>query len=570
MALPQHFMDELRRRVSLSDVIGKRVVLKKQGNRRTGLCPFHNEKTPSFHVRDDEGYYHCFGCGASGDAITFLREKEGMTFMDAVRTLAEQAGLDVPDTGPRDPEASAKRDKAFAILDDAARYYQSSLAEADNPAAGYLARRGVGAEEIKTFRLGYAPRQGFIQAMTAFGHDAEPMLEAGLTRRSDRDQSIYPYFRHRLIFPICDSRGKVIAFGGRALDDDQQPKYLNSAESPLFQKKAVLYGAHLARAGVKNGLPLLVTEGYMDVIAVHASGLAAAVAPLGTALTEDQISLLWRMDEQPILCFDGDRAGKAAALKALIRALPLLEPGKTLRLMLLPPGQDPDDVLRQHGRDGFSELLGKTISFLDALWGGMAEGVDLADPASRAGFWQDIRNHVRQIGHPQMRAALGDEVESRIAAMRAASRGRSGYAAMPSMHQVSRPKMVPESRARLILAILIEHPELIPEYYEQVGMLSFQNEKMEKIRQIVINAIIKTTNLDVASFRHHLNEFGFGEIRGVTLLDGMEKRLRFDPAEIPVEVARSRLSEVIKLEARSAQAIQSRHHRRHPGDTSTG
>jgi DNA primase len=570
MALPQHFMDELRRSIKLSDIVGKRAELKKQGNRHLGLCPFHNEKTPSFHVRDDEGYYHCFGCGVSGDAITFLREKEGMGFMDAVRTLAELAGLEVPSTGPHDPEAGAKRDKAYAILDDAARYFQSTLTEGDNPARRYLAGRGVDETAIETHRLGYAPRGGLIPALGKLGHDEEQMLEAGLVRKSERDGSVYPYFRDRLIFPIFDSRGKVIAFGGRALDDEQQPKYLNSAESPLFHKKAVLYGAHLARAAVKDKLPLLITEGYMDVIAVQASGLAAAVAPLGTALTEDQISLLWRMDEQPVLCFDGDGAGRAAALKALLRAVPQLEPGKTLRLMLLPAGQDPDDVLRQQGRDSFKALLGNTISLLDALWDGLAENIDLTDPASRAGFWQEVRGHIRQIGHPQMRAALGDEVESRIAAMRSAVRGRGGHAPFKSMRQVSRPRVVPEPRARLILAILIEHPELIAEYYEQIGMLSFQNEKMEKIRQIVINAILKTTNLDDAAFMHHLEEFGFGEIRGGTLLDGMERRLTFDPAEIPVEEARSRLSEVIKLEARTAQATTLRRNLRHPEDTSTG
>lgn len=570
MSLPQNFMDELRRRVTLSEVIGKRVVLKKKGNRWTGLCPFHNEKTPSFHVRDDEGYYHCFGCGASGDAITFLREKEGMGFMDAVRTLADIAGVTVPDTGPQDPEASAKRDKSLAVLDDAARYFQSSFADGQNPARHYLEQRGLDQEAITLFRIGYAPRQGMIDAVKRFGHDQDALLDSGLARRSDRDQSVYAYFRHRLIFPIQDSRGRVIAFGGRALDDDQQPKYLNSAESPLFQKKAVLYGAHLARAAVKNGLPLLVTEGYMDVIAVHMSGLAAAVAPLGTALTEDQISLLWRMDEQPVLCFDGDRAGRGAALKALIRALPLLEPGKTLRLMLLPPGQDPDDVLRQHGREAFSSMLDQSLSFLDALWAGVIEDLDLTDPAVRAGFWQDMRNHIRQIAHPQMRAALGDEVEHRIAAMRAASRGPGDYAAFGQHQRTSRPKMVPEPRARLILALLIEHPILIGEFYEQIGMLTFHHDKMEKIRQIVINAVSVTADLDDAAFRHHLNEFGFGDLKGDTLLEGMERRITFNPSEIPVEVARQRLSEVVKLEARSAQATMLRQNTARAGDTSTG
>ena len=558
MSLPPHFLDELRRRTSLSQVISRHVKLSKKGDRHTGLCPFHNEKTPSFHVRDGEGYYHCFGCGASGDAISFLREKEGLGFMDAVRQLADQAGMVVPQSKPQDPELAAKRDKSMVILDETARQYQSALLQNNNPAAAYLKNRGIDQSAIETFRLGYAPRSGLQDTLARFGHSADEIVESGLIRISDRDQSRYQFFRHRLMFPITDNRGQVIAFGGRALDDDQQPKYLNSAESPMFQKKHTLYGMALARVAVRQGLPLVVAEGYMDVIAIHQSGLAAAVAPLGTALTEDQIKLLWRMDDQPILCFDGDHAGKAAALKALIRSLPLLEPGKTLRLALLPVGVDPDDLIKTQGRDAFGQLLRETVSWMDGLWDGTAQQYNLDEPSQRAAFWQDIRGYVREISNGQMRASIGDEVERRIGAMRQMVRdygqSKSGNASFGSGYNrglgaTRRPSPMAGAREKLILALLLDHPKLMLDFYEQVSVLHFHDEKMEKLRQTVINVISGHSDLDVDGLRHHLSEYGYKEITGSALLKGMESRIRFDPSSLNIDEARKRLSEVIRLEA---------------------
>ena len=557
MALPQHFMDELRRRTSLSSVVGRHVKLTRRGNRMVGLCPFHNEKTPSFHIRDDEGFYHCFGCGVSGDAISFLREKEGLGFMEAVRTLADMAGLAVPQSTPEDAAVTERRNTQITILDETARQHQSALAEDGNPARAYLEKRGIKQKMIDEFRLGYAKPRGLVDAMARFGHSSEALIEAGVARRSDRDQQVYDYFRNRLMFPISDMRGRIIAFGARALSDDQQPKYLNSGESPLFQKKAVLYGAHLARVAVRSNLPLVVCEGYMDVIAIHQAGVAAAVAPLGTALTEDQIRLLWRMDEQPMLCFDGDDAGRNAALKALIRALPLLEPGKSFRLMLMPPGRDPDDILREDGSDAFRELMSGSISFLDGLWNGLLEKHDPADPASRAAFWHNIRQHIRQIGNGQMRASMGDEVERRIAGMRQATRGHSSYPGHQHFRPSSRPKLQSDPRARVILSLLVEHPELVHDFYEQISMLKFDDEKLEKLRQTVINAIIMNSDLDENILRQHLSEYGFEHIRGNTLLDGMETRVRFDPSAISLDEARARLSEVIKLEVRKLHSGKS-------------
>ena len=553
MALPQHFMDELRRRTSLSQVVGRHVKLTKKGGRHLGLCPFHNEKSPSFNVRDDEGFYHCFGCGVSGDAISFLREKEGLGFMDAVRQLADEAGLTVPQQTPQDPAEIERRSKTMIVLDAAARQFQSALMNGDNPAQSYLKTRGLSREAVETFRLGFAPRSGLINALSSLGHQQDEMIDAGLVRISDRDQSPYEMFRHRLMFPITDNRGQVIAFGARALDDDQNPKYLNSAETKTFQKKHTLYGMALARVEVRKGKPLVVAEGYMDVIAIHQSGAAAAVAPLGTALTEEQIKLLWRMDDRPILCFDGDTAGTAAALKALVRSIPLLEPGKTLRLAMMPSGVDPDDLIKEKGADAFARLLDQSISWVDGLWNGVSAQFQLHDAAERAAFWSQIRSHVKDISNGQMRASIGDDIERRISEMRANLRtsgtGRQQWGrGFVNIKASERPNIQEDLRARMILALLIEHPNLINDFYEQIGLLQFRDEKMEKLRQTVINIVSDCSNLDKDGFRHHLSEYGFDNIRGMSLLTGMEARIRFDPASLDGDKAREKLAEVIGLE----------------------
>ena len=553
MALPQHFMDELRRRTSLSQVVGRHVKLVKRGGRHLGLCPFHNEKTPSFNVRDDEGFYHCFGCGVSGDAISFLREKEGLGFMDAVRQLADEAGMTVPQQTSQDPAEIERRSKTMVVLDEAARQFQSVLMSGPNPAKAYLEKRGLSSEAIETFRLGFAPRSGLIKVLSKFGHQKEEMIDAGLARISDRDQSLYEMFRHRLMFPITDNRGQVIAFGARALDDDQGPKYLNSAETRTFQKKHTLYGMALARVEVRKGKPLVVAEGYMDVIAIHQSNTAAAVAPLGTALTEEQIKLLWRMDDRPILCFDGDAAGTSAALKALVRSIPLLEPGKTLRLAMMPVGVDPDDLIKAEGPEAFSRLLDQSISWVDGLWNGVSAQFQLNDAAERAAFWNQIRSYVKEINNGQMRASIGDEIERRINEMRAnlrssgGGRGKWGQGFVP-MRAMDRPSIKDDLRARVILALLVEHPSLIVDFYEQIGLLQFRDEKMEKLRQTVISIISNYSNLDKDDFRHYLSEYGYKNLMGMSLLTGMEARIRFDPASLNSDKAREKLAEVIGLE----------------------
>ena len=553
MVLPQQFMDELRRRTQLSGIIGKHVKLSRAGSRMRGLCPFHQEKTPSFYVNDSEGFYKCFGCGVGGDAISFLREKEGLEFMEAVRRLADLAGMQVPAQAPADPEAKAKRDKSQAVLEDTMRYFQSCLAQAKDEVADYLKTRALDQETIEIFALGYAPEKGLIEHLTKLNHTNEAMIEAGVARLSERDNSIYPYFRNRLMFPIMDRSGKVIAFGGRALAEGQNPKYINSAETPLFKKSAVLYGAHLARAKLKEGLPLLVTEGYMDAIAVNASGCAVAVAPLGTALSEDQISQLWQMTDVPILSFDGDAAGKAAALRVILRALPILKSGKSIRLMLLPQGSDPDDIIRQQGTEAFTKLLGETVGLSDSLWNGLAEQHEvqtedgIKDIAKRTKFLEEIRNAIKEIKNGGVRRAFSDEIEGRIGAMRQHLRGTSqrggGF-----FRQGPLPKMNPDQRAKLILAILLEHPQLIAEYSEQLVMVGFRNSAMDKCRGAMLGAVAQEQDLNKETLHDYLTECGFGNIKTNVLLKGTKYE---NLSSMLIDEAKKRLLELLHLESKT-------------------
>ncbi|MCY4393603.1 MAG: DNA primase, partial [Rhodospirillaceae bacterium] len=340
MTITPQFLDELRGRVPVSDVVGKRVKLAKKGREFTGLCPFHSEKTPSFTVNDDKAFYHCFGCGAHGDVIRFVTETEGLTFPEAVGKLAGMAGLTVPQATPQERRRAERAKSLQDACEAGLHFFRRRLDGPDGAAAlAYLRRRGVKPETIDAFRLGWAPdgRSALKKALTGEGYSENMLIEAGLLIKPEDGGESYDRFRGRVIFPIADRRGRVIAFGGRALGD-AQPKYLNSPETPLFSKGQLLYGLDKARQAVrdgpdgpdgKGGADVIVTEGYTDVIALHQAGFGGAVAPLGTALTESQIEELWRLTPEPVLCFDGDEAGRRAAGRALDRLLPRLVPGKT-------------------------------------------------------------------------------------------------------------------------------------------------------------------------------------------------------------------------------------------------
>ena len=539
MAVPPEFIEELRARTTLSDLVGKRVKLVPKGGRLAGLCPFHSEKTPSFYVNDSEGFYHCFGCGVSGDAIGFLRESDGMDFMEAVRYLADVAGMAVPNNAPQDSEKAEQRKQAIDALEFAAQFYQTNL---DSPvgkgASEYIRSRGLDAHIVSQFMLGYAPRSGLYPSLQQRKFPKELIVQTGLAGISERDGQPYDYFRDRLMFPIQNRQGRVIAFGARALGE-AQPKYLNSPEGPTFSKKAVLYGWTQARALLRQGLPLLVVEGYMDVIAVSASGVAAALAPLGTALTEQQIQLVWKLHPEPILCFDGDAAGQKAASRAIERILPLLEPGRTVRIASLPSGQDPDDVLKSEGEEGLRRVLSAASGILDSLWQRKFSEYRLEDartqPGARAAFWADMRQLVRSISHNQTRTAYLDDVEYRIGVMRAALKGASatatggyssgGYQA-GQMVRTRRPKTGLRIQYQAALALLVRFPELFSDFAEELAMMQFDDIELENLKKQIIDLLIATPDLDEAAVRYHLKHSGSNTV--VDELFGLDMTARLD------------------------------------------
>lgn len=417
MLTPQ-WLDQLRSRITLSALVGRSVRLQKAGREHRACCPFHDEKSPSFYVNDEKGFYHCFGCGAHGDAIRWMTDHQGLAFMDAVKELAAEAGMDVPQPDPRAAQAAQKRDTLHDVTAAAQEWFRHNLiAPGGERARAYLATRGFNARTVERFGFGYAPedRQALKKALEKF---PEAMLiEAGL-RIVVEERDPYDRFRDRLMLPIEDARGRVIGFGGRILDKTRKdaPKYLNSPETPLFDKGRTLYNLHRAAPAARQSGRMVVVEGYMDVIALAAAGIEEAVAPLGTALTEHQIELLWRHVEAPVLCFDGDAAGQRAAMRAITRALPLLRPAHTLRIVRLPEGQDPDDLIKAKGPAAMEEVLEQARNLVDMLWDFERRAQHLETPEDKAGLKARLDSHIESISHPQIKSLYKRELYDRFSA----------------------------------------------------------------------------------------------------------------------------------------------------------
>src|SRR5215813_13422543 len=371
MRFTPQFLDELKARLPVSEVVGRRVKLVRAGREFKGLSPFNKEKTPSFFVNDQKQAWFDFSSGRNGSIFDFVMESEGVSFPEAVERLAQMAGVPLPKISREDEARDARRKTLHDVVELAAKFFQDTLASrAGAKARGYLADRGLDPATQLKFRLGYAPGERFAlkEHLGSHGIPVEDMVEAGLLITGDDIPLPFDRFRDRVMFPITDLRGRVIAFGGRALEKDAQAKYLNSPETPLFHKGATLYNIAAARQAAHDGARVIAVEGYVDVIAMVTAGYAATVAPLGTALTEDQLALIWKMADEPVLCFDGDGAGRRAAYRALDLALPHVQPGKSLKFAILPEGQDPDDLVRSGGREAVSEVITSARSLSDMLW----------------------------------------------------------------------------------------------------------------------------------------------------------------------------------------------------------
>jgi DNA primase len=532
LPIPPEFLEELRRRITLSSVVAKRVRLTKKGREFEGLCPFHNEKTPSFFVNDDKAFYHCFGCGAHGDVLSFVINTEGLSFPEAVERLAGDAGLEVPRSAALDPAEKARRAGAEAAVEAACVWFTRQLRlPVGRAALDYLARREVGETELAAFRLGFAPDQrGALKAeLLKQGFEEDVLLEAGLLIKPEDGGASYDRFRGRVMFPIADRRGRVIAFGGRVLGDGQ-PKYLNSPEGPLFHKGRTLYALHIAREAASAGAPVIVAEGYMDVVALHRAGFRGAVAPLGTALTEDQLVELWRLAAEPVLCFDGDAAGQRAAERGAVRALPLLAPGKSLRFVSLPAGQDPDDLVRQPGGpEAFRTLLAEAAPLAAVLWATEVGRGPLDTPERRAALRVRLREHINRIGDRDVRRFYVEDFRAREQALfeprpgsPEAVRGRKFWRRFhqrdeaTERHRRDRPGSLarPEQRvdgieARVLLRNLIEHPSLADEFHEGLAAITLADEALDRLRAEIVHSLAAGSGLDAAGLQNYLAVRGF-------------------------------------------------------------
>jgi DNA primase len=550
MRFSEGFLDEIRQRLPISQVVGEHVVWDKRKSQPGrgdfwACCPFHGEKTPSFHADDRKGIYHCFGCGVTGDHFRFLTEKAGMSFPEAVEKLAALAGVPMPARDERDEERQEARRTLFDVMELATQYFEAALTHNIGARArGYLNERAVSAQAQARFRIGYAPdsRNGLKEHLAANGVSAQEMLDAGLVVQRDDDPLPFDRFRNRVMFPIADFRGRVIAFGGRALSPDVPAKYLNSPETDLFKKRLTLYNGQTAREAARAGKPVVVVEGYIDVIAAVMAGFEGAVAPLGTALTEDHLNLIWRMSDTPILCFDGDTAGQRAAARVADMVLPLLQPGRTVRMATLPEGLDPDDLIRQQGRAAFGDVLQRARSLSDTIWSLETNGGIVPEtPEARAALEARLRARAQAIAEPSVRRHYMQAFDEKLAAFfapirpsprfdgqraggRRADAGRRGYGqqrATPRLvvsdtlrnSRLLKPGRASDATPReaAIIITLVNHPALIENRMEALAALDFSSPLARGLLAAILDLVAHDHDISAEALAAALGARGYGQ-----------------------------------------------------------
>ena len=513
MAFPPGFRDELLARISLSDIVGRKVSLKrKNASEFVGLCPFHNEKTPSFTVSDKKGFYHCFGCGEHSDAIGFVMKTEGLSFPEAVEKLAREVGLPVPRATPQERERAERASTLQQVVEMAASWFQKQLRlPVGRQGLDYLRGRGLSDATLDDFRLGFAPdsRDGLLGALKREGVPVDKIVEAGLAiQPEERGREAYDRFRGRVMFTINDRRGRAIAFGGRVMGQGE-PKYLNSPETPLFHKGANLYCLDRARVAATKDQPVIVAEGYMDVIALHGAGFTGAVAPLGTALTEGQLGELWKLADEPYLCFDGDNAGRRAAQRAAERALPLLRAGKSLRFLALPGGEDPDSLIRARGREAIEGVLKLARPLSDVVWDLETDGKPGDTPERRASIRRSLMQRADQIADPDVRGFYRTEFRERLDKLYGGQRkpwvpggsfgarrpmpGRFGDRPAPFAPGMAARRanadLESSPEARALLGALIERPAMLHVLAEELAHLSIPEGDLDRLRSALLDAL---------------------------------------------------------------------------------
>jgi DNA primase len=561
MPLPPSFFDELRARISVSEVVGKRVKLARAGREYKGLCPFHKEKSPSFYVNDDKQFYHCFGCGAHGNVITFLMQHDKLSFIEAIEQLAGQAGMVVPKPDPQAAREYEKQKSLGQLLERASRWYQQQLREPwGREAYQYLTNRGLSDETIERFRLGYAPQdaQALGKALKAEGFAESDLLAVGLLRKSEERNDTYSFFRNRIIFPVGDRRGGVVAFGARLLAGDG-PKYINSPDHPLFHKGRMLYGLSRARAATMQNQSLIVVEGYMDVIALVDAGYSGAVAPLGTALTEEQLMQLWRLlpkpeerdptrDYNPVLCFDGDSAGQRAAERAIERALPMINAGHSIRIAYMPAGEDPDSLIKRAGKGAFQNVLDQAKPLIEAIWDSAVLNRRLQTPEDKATLKTVLQQQLQKIQDESVRGLYREDIQQRLAVLFGSNRQQTGGNGSggqqtgrfprkqqpfinPAMNSLTPIRRLPgagqDIRERILLAATVNYPALYAEYGENLARIAFSNPHLEALRSILSDYFAEhdPETLDAEQVYRHLSATSVAHEQGERLAQTLAELL---------------------------------------------
>lgn len=550
MSIPPRFLTELRDRLTLSDIIGRRMKLTRAGREHKGCCPFHHEKTPSFTVNDDKQFYHCFGCGAHGDVLGFVMEHDNLSFIDAVEMLAAEAGMQVPKQSPQEIKKAKQEKTLHNLLEDVTSYFESCLHHPSNrEALQYMLDRGT-QNLLAPFRIGYAPNdpQALRKHLLASDYTDKQMIEAGVMRPSKKGGEPYAFFRDRIMFPVRDRRGRVVAFGGRILPDHLRPpqqgsftppKYMNSSDSDLFHKGRMLYNENFARQAVADGQTLVVVEGYTDVMALYGAGFQGAVAPLGTALTEDQIQILWKMipdaKKMPVLCFDGDNAGRRAAARAAERILPLLQPNQSALFAFLPEGQDPDSLVKSQGAGAFQAVIDAALPLADFLWLMHTDGKRFETPEERAGLAKtledetnritdrSVQNYYRQMlkeklyrhygGFGGRKNTAGYNYNDRFGKRgfgTAGNRNKGQSQGQGGGMMLRRPAFSAQRLPQMIfLACIINHPAIFPAVEDDLAGLKIENQRLDRLRQEVINFLLLQETLDTKDLQSHLNKAGY-------------------------------------------------------------
>ncbi|AVX03873.1 DNA primase [Maritalea myrionectae] len=545
MRFSDQFLDEIRERLNISQVVGEFVSWDKRKSQPGrgdfwACCPFHGEKTPSFHADDRKGIYHCFGCGVTGDHFRFLVEKGGLSFPEAVERLAGQAGVQMPARDPQQEARQQKRNSLYDVMDLAAQYFEQALAaNVGARARGYLNERGVSPKIQEQFRLGFAPdsRNGLKEFLAQNQVTAQQMIACGLLVAGDDIAVPFDRFRNRLMFPIEDFRGRVVAFGGRAMSPEARAKYLNSPETELFHKRRTLYNGQMARQAAHDGKPLVVVEGYMDVIACVQAGFHGAVAPLGTALTDEHLGLLWKMTSTPVLCFDGDTAGQRAAGRSMDVMLPMLKPGQSAKIVTLPEGVDPDDLIKAEGRKGFEDLLASAVPLSQAIWNRETQNANVETPEARAELEARLRGLANEIADPSVKKHYGQAFNDMLYRFfrpqgnkpyrRGAgggggrnsnfgsikTNGRKSYAPSSSLMQRLKSTSVGSMHPReaVILLGLINHPELAEQHLEDLANLELTSQVATQMLDMLVNAVAMDPNVTAAQLKEAVEQRGLTE-----------------------------------------------------------